>query len=379
MLELQHHIEVWRQQRHIVETMPIERLTTYLRFDPASAFALVDAIVCGADSLFSFENGWVEPTYALPFALYVAKDVRRLPEGCAMRDGRKWRTIPFIIFANAGASTVSEMPNGVHVLPPLCNPYPLLALRQIRRHVDDYYNRILADYRSLGMLVRYENGHVQIGPALRKRNPTRESSYYHGGADRRSNRGWVTIKRDHEGLRYDVEIFENLLESKATETQMHRFLEQHPAFLMDAMLGVPLSHRPVFSDPKQFTPDYSLVPILGADENNMVEMLELKGPSETTLAGRLHRGFTSKVTRAVDQVRDYDRYLRDPANAEAVLASFGYIPDKSRLAVLIGRMPEGSDHEVFLRRRAETNVKIVTYDEILEVQASQVRGPLDRF
>ena len=247
---LQHHIEEWRRQRHIVETMPIERLAGYLHFDPASRFALVDAIVFGADTnLFSFEDGHMEPTYALPTAMYVANEIRSLPEQCAMRDGRKWKTVPVIIFANGAAPYFSEIPNGVHVLPPICNNHPFLALRQMRQHVDDYYDRILADYRSLGMLVRFQNGHVQIGPALRRRHPTRESSYYYGAGDRRSNRDWVTFKRDHEGLAYDVEVFQNLLERNATETQMHKFFEQHPAFLMDAMLGVPLSHRPVFSNP----------------------------------------------------------------------------------------------------------------------------------
>ena len=67
-------------------------------------------------------------------------------------------------------------------------------------------------------------------------------------ADRRSNRGWVTVKRDDQGLRHDVDIFQYLLDTNAGETEMHRFFEQHPAFLMEALLGMPLSpHRPVFA------------------------------------------------------------------------------------------------------------------------------------
>ena len=52
-------------------------------------------------------------------------------------------------------------------------------------------------------------------------------------------------------------------------------------------------------------------------------------------------------------------------------------PDDSRLAVLIGPTPKGDDYDVFLRRKTEIKVNIVTYDEILEIQASQVRSPLD--
>lgn len=376
-----YHIEEWRRHRHIIETMPIERLASYLHFDPASELALVDAIVLGADTnLVSFQDGDMWPLFPLATAVDVAESVRSLPEQCAMRDGRKWKTVPVIIFANAfdGLPPYYEMPDGVHVLPPVCSHHPSLSLRRIREHTDEYYDRILRDYVSLGMLVRFENGHVQVGPALRKKDPTIESAYYYAKADRRANRGWVTVKRDHEGLRHDVDIFHHLLETDASETAMHRFFEQHPAFLMEALLGVPLSHRPVFASPEGFTPDYSLLPILGPVRNSAVELLELKGPGEAILGGRLHRGFTSRVHRAVDQVRDYDRYLRDPANAKAILASFGYIPDASRLAVLIGRMPQGPDYEVFFRRKSEICVNIVTYDDVLEIQASQVPSPLDR-
>jgi hypothetical protein len=373
--QVAYHIEEWRRQRHIVELMPIERLTSYLRFDPASALALVDAIILGADTnVIAFANGYYQPAFPLARAVEVAENVRSLPEQCAMRDGRKWRSVPLIIFTTAADSLPPyyEIPDGVYVLPPVFSRHPSLSLSRIREHVDEYHDRILSDYVSLGMLVRFDSGHVQIGPALKKKDPTAESAYYYAKADRRSNRDWVTVKRDREGLSRDVAMFHHLLETCASETVMHRFFEQHPAFLMEALLGIPLSHRPVFASPRGFTPDYSLLPILGPVNNSVVELLELKGPGEAALTGRLHRGFASKVHRAVDQVRDYDRYLRDPANAEAAVAAFGYLPDDSRLAVLIGRMPRGNDYDVFSRRRSEVGVRIVTYDEVLEIQASQM-------
>jgi hypothetical protein len=39
-----------RLRFHVVEYMPMERVKIYLRFDHASALALVDAIVCMADT-----------------------------------------------------------------------------------------------------------------------------------------------------------------------------------------------------------------------------------------------------------------------------------------------------------------------------------------
>jgi hypothetical protein len=184
------------------------------------------------------------------------------------------------------------------------------------------------------------------------------------------------VKRDNEGVRCDVEMLEQLLDRNATEPEIQAFFEQHPALLMEAMLGIPISHRPNFIRPKDYKPDFALSPILGPLDDNTIELLELKRPKEQLLTGRLHRGFTASVHRAIDQVRDYDRYLRDPLNLEAVLKAFPYFPERSKLAVLIGRTPNKSDLETLARRRSEVNVQIVTYDLILETQASQIRGLL---
>jgi hypothetical protein len=118
-----------------------------------------------------------------------------------------------------------------------------------------------------------------------------------------------------------------------------------------------------------------LSPILGPWENKAVEVLELKGPGEKTLRTGPHPGFSAKVTWAVDQVRDYDRYLRDPANITAVLQGLGYLPDDSKLAVLIGRTPKSdAEREVWSQRQDKLDVKIVTYDEILpEISANGCR------
>ena len=102
--------------------------------------------------------------------------------------------------------------------------------------------------------------------------------------------------------------------------------------------------------------------------------MELKGPAEINLSREHHRGFSAKVHAAVDQVRDYDDYLRYPDNLHVVQEAFGYVPAKSKLAVLIGRAPAtDEDREVFERRQAQLNVKVITYDEILQTQANQIK------
>jgi len=357
----------------------MEQVANYLRFDPSSSLALVDAIVCAADSPIltmrsADEGGSIEPAYPLERALWLAEDVRSLPEHCAMRDGRKWRSIPFIIFPSAQfelAEWAREKPHAT-ILPYFANRHPLVGLRLVEQIVDEYQDRVLEDYRSFGILVRLVNGHTQVSPALRKKDPALESEYYYAATDRRT-KGWVTVRRDHRGLLHDIELFEQLIERNASEQQIQAFFEQHPSFLMQARKGIPIPHKPNFTKPAENRPDFAFSPILGPIEDTSVELLEVKLPGERTLNKGFHRGLAAKVHRAIDQVKDYARYLRDPANFQRILRAFGYIPDSSKLAVLIGRYPRNdADKEAWIQRRDEIDVTIITYDEILQTQADQL-------
>lgn len=377
-LETHERVATWRSRAHIIELMRMEDIPRYLRLSLASSLALVDAIVCIADD--PPLVGW-QPIrtnfFQLNYALQLTADVRDLPESCAMSDGKKWRSIPVVIFASPFDYELSQsLKNSTHatiVFNPHRNGY--IGLTQIQRIVDDYKERVLDDYIKLGILVRFVRGHAQIGPALRKRGASRESEYYYPPADRRKHSGWVTAKRDDDALRYDVEYFQELIDRHASETEMHRFFEEHPAFLMEARSGIPISHRPSFVEPERTTPDYSFTPILGPHDSQAAELMELKGPGEQVLSYKFHPGLSAKVHHAIDQVRDYELYLRDPRNRDAVLRAFGYLPEQSSLAVLIGREPTDPEQaEIFERRRAAETVKVITYDDILQTQSSQI-GP----
>jgi hypothetical protein len=72
-------------------------------------------------------------------------------------------------------------------------------------------------------------------------------------------------------------------------------------------------------------------------------MLELKGPGENLMNNeRIHRGFSTKVKKAVDQVRNYERFIGRKENIDKMIEQFGYLPEEPRHAVLIGRDPEDS-------------------------------------
>ncbi len=60
-------IKTWRDHHHAVEAMPFDRVMGYLKVDQGNRWAVVDAIVCKADT--DPEGG---TTYTLPRALKLA-------------------------------------------------------------------------------------------------------------------------------------------------------------------------------------------------------------------------------------------------------------------------------------------------------------------
>jgi len=70
-----HLIQALRDHHDIVETLNFDRIIGYLKFDTASKWAAVDAIVCKADT--DPEGG---ATYTLPRAVSLASVFRDIPE-----------------------------------------------------------------------------------------------------------------------------------------------------------------------------------------------------------------------------------------------------------------------------------------------------------
>jgi hypothetical protein len=371
---IERNLAVRRRQHHIVEFVDELDVEPYLRCHRTSSLALIDAIVCSADGLPRYElaDGGLRENHCLERAMCLSWDARTLPENCAMRDGRKWRSIPFVIFRSVSdyeMAPYAQRETHAHI--ELAHGHPTVMMRVVAQIVDQYQKKVLDDYEVRGIMVRLNRGRAQIGPALKKKAPEIASEFYYAPADRRNHSRWVTVMRDQQGLPADIQLFGQLINSNASEREMHRFFEEHPAFLMQARLGVPISHSPVLREPKGWTPDYSISSILGPI-NNELELLELKGPRENFLTSGVHGGFSAKVKVAIDQVRDYERSIAQPANHEAVLNALGYTPKRPRLAVLIGRAPSTvAGKNIRARRQSEVDVQVITYDEILAIQEDQ--------
>jgi len=364
-------------------------IVRYLLFAPASEFASIDAIVFLEPSIDvgiaqTPDGRFVPVPEMTPWEGHfhnarISEAIRSLPENCAMRDGRKWKTIPQIVLTTHGHR--HQAYDGLDVEFVIDVTQQMLfegygspvTWNKIEKIVNNYHQNAAQEYERVGFLVINDHGLYRVKRGFHKKNAN-ESEFYYGGKDRRRFQRFVTIGRDSDGVEYEAWLFEQLLNnSQAGERELHNFFEEHPDLLAEIMMGVPISHKPYFATNKQ-TPDFSVAPILPRDSGEWVKLLELKGPDANVLRNKrhLHRDLAPAVSQALAQVRDYDESIHDPLNLMAVEKALGYIPEFSERAVLIGRNPPSEDDKLWDKRRAEQpGVRIITYDEVLQEQRTR--------
>lgn len=369
----------------IADWMPGDEIISYLMFAPASSSACIDAIVFLRPNLsmdfMHRPNGApslpeITPWDAPWLNAAIAQRIRDLPETCAMRDGRKWKRIPQIVLTDRGQRHEAYDELGVEYVVDVTEWWlhsgyaSPITWSHIEKIIDQHNQKALNEYERVGFLVTADHGLYRVKRAYHKKWLD-ESEFYYGGKDKRRFHGYVTIGRFREGIDYEALLFEQLLNDPNTgERQVHNFLEQHPDLLAEAMMGVPISHKPYFPANKQ-TPDFAISPVLPRDGGDWVKLLELKGPDAKILDSRkyLHRGLAPAVTRALAQVNDYNESIRDPLNLKSIEKALGYIPESSERAVLIGRAPAAQDLGLWDKRKAEQpSVSIITYDDLLQEQ-----------
>jgi hypothetical protein len=357
-----------RERRHIVEYVPFDRVLGYIKFSPGSPFAAVDAIVCLADSD-------MLPTEMLDHALALAAEVRQLADSCCMRDGRKWKSIPFVLICHLPYYFYYPgefARHDVSIIRPGLFSGDLIS--RIKEEVDQYVRKILADYQQLGVMFTFERGKCKVRPALKLKQEKAESAYYHAQGDRRKRDAWVTVMRDREAIESDISIFEELINSGVSERQMQTFFEENPMFLSQLRYRVQVPH-PSYKR-NRWSPDFAFTSILGISVDEDIDLLELKGPAEELLnSHNQHPGFTSQLHKAIDQVRDYGEHVNHPDNHQKMLKQFGHIPSSGNLAVVLGKdhKDEGYMEQFRRRQRYVPDVEVITYTKILQAQEEQLR------
>jgi anti-sigma B factor antagonist len=166
-------------------------------------------------------------------------------------------------------------------------------------------------------------------------------------------------------LLFDViREFEEMINSSSTrEDDIHKFLDRNPTFLLGSeynrLHSKVLLERDELGD---LIPDFMLQPF----DQELCDVLELKLPTEPVVVGaRNRKRFSGAVHSAAAQLRTYSSYFEDRSKREEVFLRHGVKAYRPRLSVVIGRTPIMDPVEY--RRVADgiTDVKVVTYDDLL--------------
>jgi hypothetical protein len=152
--------------------------------------------------------------------------------------------------------------------------------------------------------------------------------------------------------------------------------EEHPHFLTFQRAAEPIPHIQFKSrDGRLLIPDFILKPIVAVERDSNWEVLDLKRPQVRLLSGPVRRlQLSHEVHKAIRQLRDYGDYFHNAENTEKVEQVLGHRVRRPRLAVLIGRLPKKPQLEALEAEQERVpDVRIVTYDEILEHQLVLIR------
>jgi hypothetical protein len=181
----------------------------------------------------------------------------------------------------------------------------------------------------------------------------------------------------YDELKFIIDNYEQIARSEGIkpETVFQRFFEKNPHLIQrdvfDKHWAKPTLRLPGETG-RSYQPDFVLRPRVGANLGTKWEILDLKLPNDPLLtAGNFHPAFSQKLTKAVQQLRNYREYFSRVDTKDELLARFGYQPTHPRVAVLIGRRDrsEGLDHA---QGSAALDVNIITYDEIVEFEESRL-------
>lgn len=367
--------DVLRNMNCSADFIPLDRLVSQLQLSRTTGLnADAIAVVAHPDSIRN-DDGLYTPVSG---AVKVVRELRALESSCAMKDGRKWSGIPFVILVSHIFSNEAIRETVDATVIEATADY-VQNVEEIREIVSQYKRRLLDELDNLGLLVTYQNGRYRVGPALTPRDRDVEGQFYYGPADKREGvRGkYFTIDRDKVGIEFEIELFEELINrSDVKELDIQKFFEEHPHFLIAARLMQALPHIPLADKKgKLLIPDFVLKPIVAFQRDSNWEILDLKHPQAKLLAGPSnHKRFSQDVMKAINQVKDYKDHFENPENSDAVTSVLGHALRHPRLGVLIGRMPDRLNVEALEQAQArEPGVRIVTYDEILETQKQLVR------
>jgi hypothetical protein len=254
------------------------------------------------------------------------------------------------------------------------------SLLKIARILLGYRDRLLADLEMCGFVLNFREGRVSAGPLF---NEASFANSYRLTNLTKNLTKFVFMDKEAVRLSRAISDFESLLSvlcsaryredasRKQAEAELQGFLVRHPEFLYQNSFTKCWAHPKIYRDDaamKYGVPDF----ILKSTFTEMVEITDLKLPSDRLVLQHDARRLSMKLIDAVEQVIGYKHDLE--ANPEWTL--HGEVRSVDSLSIVMGRFAGDSPtvHESIQEQYPTHNVKILGYNDLAELQRDVVEG-----
>lgn len=169
-------------------------------------------------------------------------------------------------------------------------------------------------------------------------------------------------------LQEELEELEWLINREnVSESEIQKFLERHPKFLIGAeykQLHAQLTlHRDAILGP-QLRPDFFLERIT----SNFCDIVDLKLPNEKLVIRKKNRvHFSAALTQAMAQLREYRDYFDDRDHREMFHRKYGVRAFRPRVSVVIGRRANYYDEMERIKLESDlAHLRVITYDDLVD-------------
>jgi hypothetical protein len=318
----------------------------------------------------------------------IAKRIRSLDDRITFKGSVRAKTVP-IVFTITGNMLVANRETAEQ--PDTAGPVEWSRINQgdialgVIEVIKSWRQSLINELIYVGLVVSIdEDGSVRLGHALRRRH--RHGTILADSADRNALKRsqYLILAEDflqgfrvYDELKYLLAHYEAIAKRQGIkpESVFQSFLQKNPHLVLRDAFGElwakPKLRFPEAQD-KFYVPDFVMKPKIAAHLGTNWEIMDIKLPNDPLLTtGRFHPAFSQKLTRAIQQLRDYRGYFSRTDTREELQARFGYHPRNPRLAVLIGRQHRAAELEV-AQGTAALDVSIITYDDLLEFEENKL-------
>jgi hypothetical protein len=258
----------------------------------------------------------------------------------------------------------------------------------VKETIHNWRDALIAELDYVGFAVSEDSaGRIQISHALRRPRREGEILAARGTPGSLRDNQYVILAEDvleqlsvYTEFKYLLEHYEGISQREQIkpESVFQRFFETNPHFVQRGLFARVWA-KPRLRVPekknKHLFPDFVMRPTVGADVGTNWEILDLKLPNDPLTTSRgFHPSYAAKLTKAMQQLRDYRNYFSrsDDAVRQELVSQFGYQPVHPRIAVLIGRRQREQGLDQIQGDAGDLDIDVITYDDIVEFEENRL-------